>query len=142
MAGGSVLSALSRLREAVEQATEGRASRRGLRVLACGGRDFNDTGLVRETLDRLHAQRGVSLLIHGAARGADRMAGEWAKSAGVPVLTFPADWDRHGRGAGPIRNARMLREGSPNYVVAFPGGRGTADMVLRSKDAGLPVEEV
>ena len=59
---------------------------------------------------------------------------------------FPADWIRHGRAAGPIRNEQMLREGCPDLVVAFhddPGlGRGTADMVRRALAAGVPVRFV
>ena len=46
------------------------------------------------------------------------------------------------RGAGPERNARMLAEGRPDLVVAFPGGTGTADMVRRAKAAGVRVVEV
>jgi hypothetical protein len=50
-----------------------------------------------------------------------------------------ADWNTHGRAAGPIRNQRMLDEVKPELVVAFPGGRGTADMVRRAREAGVNV---
>ena len=79
-------------------------------------------------------------LIHGAARGADSLAGEWASTRAVPVKIFPADWQTHGRSAGHIRNAQMLREGKPDLVVAFPGGRGTADMVAKANAAGITVK--
>lgn len=58
-----------------------------------------------------------------------------------PVRAFPADWHRDGKAAGPIRNRRMLLEGMPDLVVAFPGGRGTADMVRRARAAGIEVVE-
>ena len=55
---------------------------------------------------------------------------------------YPADWDTHGRGAGPIRNKQMLEEGKPDLVIAFPGGKGTANMIGQAKEAGIPVREI
>jgi len=52
-----------------------------------------------------------------------------------------ANWAELGRKAGPIRNQQMLDEGKPNLVVAFPGGRGTADIVRRARAAGIEVVE-
>jgi predicted Rossmann-fold nucleotide-binding protein len=113
-----------------------------LRILVCGGRDFDESRAVYRALDRVFAERGVATLIHGAARGADTLAERWAEDkGGIEVLAFPADWERDGKAAGPIRNQRMLDEGRPNGVVAFPGGRGTADMIARAKKAGIPVWE-
>jgi hypothetical protein len=112
-----------------------------MRVLVCGGRDFQDDAALVRVLDELHAERPFTLLIHGAARGADRMAGSWAAARGIPCQAFPADWERLQRRAGPERNGRMLREGRPDLVVAFPGGTGTADMVRRAGTAGVPVSK-
>lgn len=108
------------------------------RVLVCGGREYADREELYETLDSFHETRPFAALIHGAARGADTLAGEWARERGVPEITRPADWQRHGRAAGPIRNHEMLRE-SLDLVVAFPGGRGTAHMVRIAIEAGLQV---
>jgi hypothetical protein len=80
------------------------------------------------TLGVLHRTRGITLLIAGGARGADRLAEEWAKAQAIPC-DLSASWDGLGRKAGPIRNQRMLDEGRLDLVVAFPGGRGTADML-------------
>lgn len=110
-----------------------------MRVLVCGGRDFNEYESLEYFLDAFRAENDVSVVIHGAARGADSMAGEWAKSRGIPVIVFPADWNRHGRAAGPIRNKKMLDEGKPNLVISFPGGRGTANMMEQARAAGVPV---
>jgi hypothetical protein len=82
------------------------------------------------------------VLIEGGARGADRLAREWAKAHGVTVETYEAEWQRYGRGAGPIRNDTMIRDGDPDLVVAFPGGSGTADMVRRATIFSVPVERV
>lgn len=99
-----------------------------MRVLVTGGRDFSDLALLTGALDHLHAQHPFTVLIHGDASGADRLSGEWAESRGIQVEARPADWKKHGRAAGPIRNSQMLDE-RPDIVVAFPGGKGTADMV-------------
>lgn len=82
------------------------------------------------------------MIIHGGARGADSLAAYWAAHSGVPFETYQADWKQHGRGAGPIRNKRMLSEGKPDLVVAFPGGSGTAHMVRIAREAGVKVMEV
>ena len=104
-------------------------------VLVCGGRNFDDAAALSAALNSLD----ISLLIEGGARGADRLAREWAGANMVPVRTFAADWRLHGGAAGPIRNAAMLRGGKPDLIVAFPGGRGTADMCAKAELAGVRV---
>ena len=109
-------------------------------VLVCGGRTFrNRAWFVRAMAE--HASAATRIL-QGGAPGADRLAFEWARANSVEVTTYEADWTAHGRAAGPIRNQRMLDEGQPDLVVAFPGTRGTADMVKRAKVAGVRVVEV
>jgi len=109
-----------------------------MRAIVCGGRDFDDVDLAYATLDRLRP----SVVISGGARGADSIGEMWAHERGVHVERFPADWYKHGRSAGPIRNEQMLKEGKPDMVIAFPGGRGTAHMVKIAREAGVPVEVV
>jgi hypothetical protein len=110
-----------------------------VRLLVCGGRDFDDQELLDNALGDVTQTIGRSdVLIHGGARGADRLAGEWAKRFGIPVMVFPADWETHGRRAGYLRNRQMLVEGEPTHVVAMPGGRGTADMLRQARLAGVP----
>lgn len=108
-------------------------------VLVCGGRDFNDALTLGSWLGGIHKQHGITLLIEGGAEGADFMAREFAEWQGIPVKTYPADWEKHGRSAGPIRNRRMLVEGKPDLVVAFEGGKGTANMVDQAQKAGVRV---
>lgn len=112
-----------------------------MRVLVCGGRDYSDKMALWYILDSLGPPE-VSVIISGMARGADAFAAEWAARFGFPLLKFPANWDRDGKAAGPIRNQQMIDEGRPDMVIAFPGGRGTADMVRRAKAAGIPVKEI
>ena len=109
-----------------------------MRVLVCGGRDFSDRLLVGRELNKL----APDTVIHGGCRGADQIAGDWAEFAGAKQHVFPANWHLHGKAAGPRRNQRMLDLGKPDIVLAFPGGRGTADMVRRATIAGVKVIEV
>lgn len=110
-----------------------------MRVLVCGGRDYRQPQRVYDALSSLD---GVSLVIEGGARGADCFAAEWADKTETPHQQFVADWKAHGRAAGPIRNKRMLDEGKPDLVLAFPGGRGTANMMRQARDRGVRVVEV
>jgi hypothetical protein len=110
-----------------------------MRVLVTGGRVFDSRDLLIEAMDRLHEECGITTLIHGAAKGADTLAGGWAESRGIEVIACPADWRRYHRAAGPIRNKQMLVEHKPDLVVAFPGSTGTAHMVAIAEKAGVEV---
>lgn len=112
------------------------------KVLVCGGRDYDDENSLKMVLDAAHSANQIVMLIHGAARGADTLAEQWAEANGVTSNAYPADWKRDGKAAGPIRNQRMLDECKPHLVIAFPGGKGTADMISRSEAAGVPVVKV
>jgi len=112
-----------------------------MRVLICGDRNWGDADVIHRWIG-LNVTP-VSVVIHGGARGADRMAGRGAVLWGHTVIVFPALWDVHGRAAGYIRNQQMLDEGQPELVVYFhsnlEGSRGTKDMVARATKAGIPV---
>jgi YspA, cpYpsA-related SLOG family len=136
--------------EAVYQAIQRRHAEQRpgpLRLLVCGSRTWTDAALVAEAVEQTVAEHGQGragvVLIEGDARGADRLAGTLAKARGWELEVYPADWQRHGRSAGMRRNARMLREGRPERVIAFTDdltcSRGTADMVRRARGAGIPV---
>lgn len=110
------------------------------RILVCGGRDYNDQAMVFGALDMQAEQGPINAIIQGdCPTGADKLARMWAISRNEHYDCYPADWRAHGKAAGPIRNQRMLDEAKPTKVFAFPGGRGTADMVRRAKAAGVPV---
>lgn len=110
-----------------------------MRILVCGGRDFWQRERLYEVLDDLTLGQEDVVIISGCAKGADTLAIDWAEEAGVDLLKFPADWEKYGRGAGHVRNQQMLDEGRPDIVVAFPGGKGTANMIERSRKAGVEV---
>lgn len=118
-----------------------------MRVLVCGGREFDDLQLFMETMDDFSTKEDWDnkqpiTIIEGGAKGADFLARCWAKYCGWGHAPYPADWKKYGKRAGQIRNQQMLDEGKPDLVIAFPGGAGTADMVRRAKVAGTRVIEV
>lgn len=111
-------------------------------AVVCGGRTYDDRATLFAALDRLAGRMELSGIRHGAATGADTLAGEWARLRGVPEDPCPADWSQ-GRKAGPQRNAEMLAKAPrPVCVVALPGGKGTASMVALAAEAGLYVWRV
>jgi YspA, cpYpsA-related SLOG family len=108
-----------------------------MKIVVCGGRTYGNRERVFAVLDGIHAETPVTVLMHGNARGADNLADDWAAGK-CETKTFHPLWEVHGKSAGPKRNQEMVDE-RPDLVVAFPGSRGTADMVRRAKAAGIPV---
>ena len=118
------------------------------RLLVTGGRDFTDAAFVNARLDDVAAKHPRITIIHGACYtsvNADKLAGQWAHEHGHRVEEYPVYHALDGAwpGAGPRRNARMLRSAWPVHgVVAFPGGSGTEDMVKKARATGVKVWEV
>tara|TARA_Y100000310_G_scaffold345352_1_gene464046 strand:- start:8357 stop:8725 length:369 start_codon:yes stop_codon:yes gene_type:complete len=116
-----------------------------MKVLVCGGRDYNGVGIVYRTLDELDNDlrekngRGINQIIAGGARGADSLAEMYAEQRNIPRRIFKAKWDKYGKKAGYLRNVQMLEEGMPDMAVAFPGGKGTDMMVNILQSANIPV---
>jgi hypothetical protein len=111
-----------------------------MKALICGGRDFLDDVRLAESIIEVQRVKGkISCVIQGGARGADRLAKDWAIVSGIPMIEMPANWLFYGKSAGAIRNASMLQFGKPDIVIAFPGGRGTADMIKKAEAAGVEV---
>jgi hypothetical protein len=112
-----------------------------IRVLVCGGRN-NNRAEVRRSLEAYHQENpALKTVIHGGGGNTDLAAHEWAKEKGLEIERYNAEWDKYGVAAGPIRNGQMLIVGKPDLVIAYAGGRGTADMKRRAVAANVPVRE-
>lgn len=113
-----------------------------MKVLVCGGRDFGLTqaeyNYIMDTMLKFHEKHGITQVINGAQKGVDKISTEWATINNIAYREFeyPSEYGRRG---GPIRNSQMLKEGKPDHVLAFPGGRGTADMVHKAAVAEVPI---
>lgn len=124
-----------------------------MKVLVCGGRDYTGWITLQEVLDEFLGKEldkdkdTIFTVIHGNAIGADFLAKVWVEDHWrhqdfVRQEVYPANWKKHGKSAGAIRNQQMLDEGKPDMVVAFPGGRGTEHMKSIARKVGVPVHEV
>lgn len=125
-----------------------------MKVLITGGRDFCEAettdGKPRDREIYMSERRALGFaldfvnptsLVVGDATGADRWAKIWCERRSIPFKTYYADWKKHLKRAGPIRNQTMV-DGGPDYAVVFPGGRGTKDCHERVKSAGIDCYEV
>lgn len=116
------------------------------RVIVCGGRDFSDKKLCFESLDRILTEYDDVEIVSGHARGADLLGEEYAAKKGLACRVFPADWNKWGKAAGPIRNREMLiyAEAEVPVIVAFWDGRslGTKNMIKQAENAGAEVHIV
>lgn len=111
-------------------------------VLITGGREYRNQREMFAVLDKLHAERNFTFLVHGDARGADQMSHRWAKKRGVQPVAMEALWDTDGDSAGTKRNARMIAFAKPDLCVAFSGGRGTANCMRLAREAGVELIDV
>lgn len=106
-----------------------------MKTIIAGGRDFDDLPFLSEICDSFHDQ--ITEVVSSGYRGADYQGELWAKSSGIPVKTFPADWNTLGRAAGPIRNKAMAEYA--DAVILFLGGRGTDSMRCLALKYGLTI---
>ena len=121
-----------------------------MRVLVTGSRDWSDPNAARKMIsDRLFdlalesGDPSSIVIVHGAARGADRFAHQEAQKAGLLVEPHPADWERHGKSAGFRRNAEMVSLGA-DLCLAFWNGKsnGAKHTIDLARNAGIPVEVI
>jgi predicted Rossmann-fold nucleotide-binding protein len=109
-----------------------------MKLLVCGGREFDDMLTLLAALHRLNFIHGLKLVIHGGARGADTLAGEYARNHGIQEVVCPANWNHFGKRAGYERNKAMLLL-KPDMVLACPGGVGTRMMMELAEIDDVPV---
>ena len=111
-----------------------------MRVIIAGGRAFLFGAMEFKRLNQLRTEIPITEVVSGGAAGADSDGILWADERKIPVKLFRADWDKHGKAAGPLRNREMAEYA--DALIAFPGGRGTANMVAQAQEMGLRVVDL
>ncbi len=113
-----------------------------MKVLCCGDRNWNNRRIIMRELSNFSYD---TIIIEGEARGADtisRLASEYLQ---LEVLKFPADWNKYGKSAGPIRNRQMLDQ-KPDLVLAFhndiENSKGTKDCVKEARRRGIKIRVI
>lgn len=113
------------------------------RVLITGSRNWSDKNRIDEcivwellycTLNDLNL-----VIIHGdCPTGADAMAQAYCEDHGITTERYPADWNKHGKAAGPLRNQKMVDLGADRCIAfLMEGSRGTKDCIRKAQDAGI-----
>ena len=122
--------------EEAEEETEPEADK-AARTIVAGGRDYSDKVTAFRVLDSI--VKAGDVIISGHATGADTLGEQYAKEHGLSCELHPADWNRHGRAAGPIRNEEMAKVA--DRLVAFWDGKssGTKSMISLAKKYKLEV---
>ena len=119
-----------------------------MKLIVAGSRDITDEIVVRCAIDfaRLYLVRdskpAITELVSGACEGVDRCAEAYAQYEGMPVTQFPADWDRHGKAAGPLRNAEMAKYADAALILRYPESKGSLSMAREARAAGIPMIEI
>lgn len=115
-----------------------------MKVIIAGGRDFGLTGdsLVRCALQASRFRAKITEVVCGMAPGIDTHGKIWANENGIPVKEFPADWKKHGKAAGPIRNKQMSEYADALILIWDGESRGSRSMLSLAKDKGIPIEEI
>ena len=115
------------------------------RVIIAGGREFQNYGLVLDRIEYYLQNKLKSdtvIIVSGHATGADSLGERYANEHGLKCELYPADWNAHGKAAGPIRNAQMAD--NADALIAFWDGksRGTKNMIETARNKGLRVAVV
>jgi hypothetical protein len=115
-------------------------------AIIAGGRDLAPDLKYNMWLTLLDQQHTIVEVVEGGANGADAIGKSWALNRFIKITTFKADWNKYGRGAGPIRNMNMAEyllstNDVKRLCILFPGGKGTASMKKIALDRNIEVVE-
>ena len=111
-----------------------------MKIIIAGGRDFGDYEFAYDVLSSFRTRFGPSMeVVSGHAKGADQLGEMWADEYRLKVTLFHADWDKHGKAAGPIRNAAMALYADVLVVFWDGKSKGTLSMITLALDAGLEI---
>jgi hypothetical protein len=100
-----------------------------MKLVIFGSREIEDMRTVENAMEACGMASKATEIVSGGARGVDRLGERYARQRGLPCKVFPAQWDKYGKSAGPIRNAEMAKYADYGVAVWDGVSRGTAHMV-------------
>ncbi len=107
-----------------------------MKLIIAGCRDMHDPVVFRAAMEACPFH--PTEIVQGGAPGVDTLASLWGAHKGIPVKEFKADWDLHGRSAGPIRNRQMALYADALLAIWDGVSRGTKNMIDEAKAAATP----
>lgn len=115
-----------------------------MKTIIAGSRKIEDETQVIKILDGyFRAGMPITEVVCGMAKGVDMIGWWWAKVLGIPVKEFPADWDKYGRAAGPIRNKQMGDYADNAIVIYRPSvSKGSKNMIKVMKKLNKQVHVI
>lgn len=109
-----------------------------MKVIIAGGRDIDDWGLVNQAILESGYGPTTSEVVSGGASGVDGLGEAIADKCGIAIKRFPADWKKHGKSAGPLRNREMAKYADRLIAIWDGQSRGTANMIKEMEKLGKP----
>lgn len=109
-----------------------------MKVIIAGSRHMPKTDFYQLILGIINSGFNITEEVCGKAKGADTWGWLWAKSAGIPTKEFPAEWDKYGKAAGPIRNKQMADYADALIVFIYQNSRGSKNMLEQMQKLGKP----
>jgi hypothetical protein len=112
-----------------------------MKLVIFGDRNFTDYKTLKLIIESCESfKKGfITQVISGKARGADTLGERWAREHNIPVLSYPAEWDKYGKGAGPIRNRQMAEVADIGIGFLAPTSKGTKDMIKTCRKFKVPI---
>lgn len=108
-----------------------------MKVIIAGSRDIHSHIAVYDAI--IASGFEITEVVSGGCLGVDSIGERWAKNNSIPIVRFPANWNLHGRAAGPKRNSEMAMYADALIAIHHNGSRGTANMIMKAKSNGLKV---
>lgn len=110
-----------------------------VKIIIAGSRGFNDFDELCRVCDSLINPDNDVTIVSGTAKGADRLGEQYAALRNYKIKRFPADWDKHGKKAGILRNNEMADYA--DNLIAFwdEESKGTTHMIGVADMKGLGV---
>lgn len=105
-----------------------------IKLIIAGGRDFTNYELLKEKIKENYEIDKIQI-VSGHAQGADKLGEKFATEHNIPLITFPADWNSHGKKAGMVRNEKMANYADEAILFWDGYSSGTSNMIhtMRNK---------